>query len=112
MTFNEYLYYASGRQNMMYSLFRIDLKKRQCLFSSLSLELVWPKRDQVTIEVPIRVPEYSLGEGAGSSTSVPLEFMIVRKRNLKNLFAVEQYAYLKNFVAPVQPNSLKHTSND
>jgi hypothetical protein len=85
----------------MYSLFRIDLKKRQCLFSTLSLEMIWPKRDQVTIEIPIRVPEYSLAEGAGVMNTVPLEFMIVRKRNMKNVFAGEQFAYLKNFVAPV-----------
>lgn len=111
VTFNEYLYYASGRQNCMYSLFHLDLKKRQCLFSTFSIEMFWPKRDQVIIDVPIRVPEYSLPEG-GVATSVPLEFLVCRKRNMKNILSTEQFAYLKNFVAPVQPNSLKNTSND
>lgn len=90
----------------MYALFKFELKKRQCLFSTCSVELIWPKKDQVTIEVPIRVPEYNLTEG-GTSTSVPLEFMICKKRNMKQVFATEQYSYLKNFVGPVLPQNLK-----
>ena len=82
MTLNDYHYYASGRQNCMYALFKIELKRRQCLFSTCTLELIWPRKDMVTIEVPIRVPEYALQDGQ-SSNSVPLEFMIVRKRNMK-----------------------------
>lgn len=87
----------------MYALFRIELKKRQCLFSSCSLEMIWPKKDQVVVEVPIRVPE----EGAP-----PLEFLVVRKRNVKQIYQVEQLTYLKNFVGAVQPQSLKGTKND
>lgn len=58
VTFNEYHYYASGRQNCMYALFKIELKKRQCLFSTCTMELIWPRKDMVTIEVPVRVPDY------------------------------------------------------
>jgi len=38
--------------------------------------------------------------------------MIVRKRNVKQVFQVEQLTYLKNFVGAVQPNSLKNSKND
>lgn len=85
----------------MYALFRIELKKRQCLFSTLTMELIWPKRDLVHIEVPLKIAE--LTEGATSP--VPLEFYICRKRNMKATFA--QFAHLKNFVGPVQATHLK-----
>ena len=55
------------------------------------------------MEVPIRVPE----DGAP-----PLEFLVVRKRNVKQVFQVEQLTYLKNFVGAVQPQSLKGSKND
>jgi hypothetical protein len=48
------------------------------------MELVWTKKDLVHIEIPIKVPEYQLPEG-GVSTSIPLEFMIARKKEVKNI---------------------------
>ena len=65
------------------------------------MEMIWTKRDLVHIEVPIKVPEYQLAEGAGATTHIPLEFMIARKNNLKELYS--QFAYLKNFVGAVSP---------
>lgn len=62
------------------------------------MELFWPKRDLVHIEVPIKVPEYSLSDGSVQS-HIPLEFMIVKKRAMKSTFA--QHTYLKNFVGPI-----------
>jgi hypothetical protein len=70
----------------MYALFKYDLKKRQCMFSTLAMEMVWTKKDQLHIEIPIQVPEYQLPEGGGVSTSIPLEMMIARKRNLKAIY--------------------------
>jgi hypothetical protein len=83
----------------MYALFKYDLKKRQCMFSTLAMEMVWTKKDQLHIEIPIQVPEYQLSEG-GVSTSIPLEMMIARKRDLKAIY--QQFTYLKNFVAQIQ----------
>jgi hypothetical protein len=57
VTLNDYNYYASGRQNLLYALFKLELKRRQCLFSTCTLELIWPRKDMVTIEVPIKLPE-------------------------------------------------------
>lgn len=95
----------------MYALFKIELKKRHCLFSTCTLELIWPKKDTVTIEVPIRIPEYTNSEG-GVSNSVPVEIMICRKKNMKAILSSEQYGYLKNFVGPVQPNSFKKAASE
>ena len=64
----------------------------------------------VTIEVPIKVPESA---SEGNKASVPLEFLIVRKRNMKaTLQQTEQFAYLKNFVGPVQAQGLKNAGSD
>jgi hypothetical protein len=82
ITFSDYHYYASGRQNCLYALLKYDLKKRQDFFSTFGMELVWTKKDLVHIEIPIKVPEYQLAEGS-VSTSIPLEFMIARKKEIK-----------------------------
>jgi|LauGreDrversion4_2_1035121.scaffolds.fasta_scaffold287698_2 hypothetical protein len=58
ITFNDYHFYASGRQNCLYALIKYDLKKRQCLFSTCVMEMIWAKKDLVHIEIPIKVPEY------------------------------------------------------
>ncbi len=63
--------------------------------------MIWTKKDLVHIEIPIKVPEYQLADGAGASTSIPLEFMIARKKNLKEIYS--QFTYLKNFVGAVNP---------
>ncbi len=44
-----------------------------------------------------------MADGAGSSTHIPLEFMIARKKNLKETYS--QFAYLKNFVGVVNPSN-------
>ena len=83
----------------MYALFKYDLKKRQCMFSTLAMEMVWTKKDQLHIEIPIKVPEYQLPEG-GATNSIPIEMMVARKRDLKAVYS--QFTYLKNFVAQIQ----------
>lgn len=103
MSFNDYHYYASGRENCIYALFKIELKKRQCLFSTCTLEMIWPKKDLVHIEVPIRVPEYNTE--AGPSTQIPLELLVCKKKEVKNYH--QQFAYLKNFVGNVNHKSFK-----
>jgi len=114
VTLNDYNYYASGRVNCMYALFKVELKRRQCLFSMCTLELIWPRKDMVTIEIPIRVPDGSANpDGTVSKASIPLEFMIVSKRNMKaTLQQNEQLSYLKNFVGPVQAEGLKNAGSD
>ncbi len=95
----------------MYALFKYDLKKRQCMFSTLAMEMVWTKKDQLHIEIPIKVPEYQLADGS-VSTSIPVEMMIARKRDLKAIY--EQFTHLKNFVTPIQARNFtsKATGNN
>ena len=65
------------------------------------MEMIWTKKDLVHIEIPITVPEYQLADGAGASTTIPIEFMIARKKNIKEIYS--QFTYLKNFVGAVNP---------
>ena len=89
-------------------MFKIDLKRRQCLFTSLFLDLIWPSKDIVTIDIPIDVPEYGLPDGS-STSNIPLDLVICRKRDMKSLLA--NSTYLKNFVSPIQPKSFKVDPN-
>ena len=41
-----------------------------------------------------------------------MEFLVVRKKNMKQIFQVENLTYLKNFVGAVQPQSFKGSKND
>jgi hypothetical protein len=67
---------------VFYALFKIDLKKRHCMLTTLGMDIVWPKKDQVIIEIPINAPEYQLPEG-GSTTIIPVEMVITSMRNIK-----------------------------
>jgi len=71
--------------------------------------LIWPKRDQVVIEIPIKVPEYSLSDGTTTS-HIPLEFIICKKRDMKSIMS--NFAYLKNCVGPVQAKNYKPEGSD
>jgi len=73
------------------------------------MDLIWPSKDTVTIEVPIDAPEYTLSDGT-STNLIPLELVLVKRRELKNIFS--SFAYLKNFVSPVQAKHMKVEGSD
>ena len=68
------------------------------------MEMVWTKKDQLHIEIPIKVPEYQLHDGS-VTTNIPLEFLIVRRRDIKA--AEEQFKHLKNFVAIINARNFQ-----
>ncbi|CDW86415.1 UNKNOWN [Stylonychia lemnae] len=109
ISYSEYLYFASGRQNCHYALFKFDLKKRQCLFTTLGFEIIWPKKDQVIVEIPISVGEYPLGDGS-STTKIPIEFVMCRTRDIKNFH--NQFPYIKKFIAPLLAKSYQPEKQD
>jgi hypothetical protein len=49
------------------------------------MEMVWAKKDELHIEIPIKIPQYQLADGS-SSTAIPLEFMLARKRDIKAIY--------------------------
>lgn len=78
------------------------------MFSTFTIELFWPKRDQVHVEIPIKVPEYYGADGV-ATTKIPCEFIICKKRDMKAMFT--QFPYLKSCVGPTQTKNFK-PSND
>ena len=62
------------------------------------MDLIWPTKDTVTIEMPIEVPEYTLSDGT-TSNNIPIELVIVKKREMKNIFS--NFAHLKKFVGAI-----------
>jgi len=61
------------------------------------MDMIWPRKDQVIIEIPINVPEYKLSDGT-STTIIPIELVVTSIRNIKTMHS--SYAYLKKFIAP------------
>jgi hypothetical protein len=72
------------------------------------MDLIWPSKDIVTIDIPIDVPSYSLPDGS-TTNNIPLDIVICRKRDMKTIFS--NLAYLKNFVSPIQPKTFKIETN-
>jgi hypothetical protein len=89
-------------------MFKIELKHRQCLFTSFFIDLLWPSKDIVTVDIPISVPDYSLPDGSLTS-HIPLELVICRKRDMKSMLT--NTPNLKTFVSPIQPRHFKVDSS-
>ena len=53
-SYSEYTFYASGRKNCFYTLFKLDLQKRQCLLSKLVYQNVYEINDTITLDIPVR----------------------------------------------------------
>ena len=70
----------------------------------MCLDLVWPHRDTVTIDIPIDPANFAMTD-ATSAHKAPVEFMICRKRDWKN--RMTEISYLKQFVAPTLTKNLK-----
>jgi hypothetical protein len=64
---------------MLFAMFKIELKKRHSILSAFLLDLFWPEDDLVHIDIPIQVAAHQLPDGSASS-SVPVEFLLCKKR--------------------------------
>jgi len=73
------------------------------MFTSIGMDMIWPTKDRVIVEIPINAPEYQLPDG-GSTTVIPVELIVTSMRNIKNLHS--QHAYLKKFIGPVQVKAM------
>ena len=45
------------------------------------MEMVWSKKDELQIEIPIKISESKNAEGP-----MPIEFMIAKKRDIKAIY--------------------------
>ncbi len=74
------------------------------MFTSFCLDLLWPSKDIVTVEIPINAPDYTLPDGTVSN-QIPIDLIICRKRDMKSLYSSN--AYMKSFVSPLQARNFK-----
>lgn len=74
-SWSEFTFYASGRKNCFYSLYKLDLQKRHCFFSRFCLGMISPSSDLLTVDIPILFP----GGDYGGPPPYPLEFFLTRK---------------------------------
>lgn len=49
------MFYASGRKNVDYLEIAFNMKKRQDLLYSLVYEAIYPEKDLITIDIPVKV---------------------------------------------------------
>ena len=90
ISYNEYQFYASGRNNLHYTHFMLDLKKRQDLLSMMLLNFLWPERDQLFIEFALDPRDETL----------PIELMVIPRKDQKSIY--QTLPYLKSMVSPIQ----------
>ena len=74
-SWSEYTFYASGRKNCFYSLYKLDLDKRHCFFSNYILYTIYGSSDVLTVDIPILFKE---GDYDGPPP-YPIEFFLTQK---------------------------------
>lgn len=81
----EYDYFATGKANMVFAQFHINLMHRQCLMSSIAYDLYFGIKDTVKIDIPMDL-----------NFDHPIEFLIIKKKDLKPKLAA--MTHLNDFV--------------
>ena len=81
-SYAEYDYFASGRKNCFYTMFKLGLRRRHCLITANIMDAYVGKTDTLTIEIPIDL----------KGRELPLEFLVVPKKDLKSFYNTYQYA--------------------
>lgn len=71
-SWSEYTFYASGRKNCFYSLYKLEMDKRHCVFSRFVLGFMQPTQDILTVDIPILFP----GGDYGGPPPYPIEFFL------------------------------------
>lgn len=55
-SFSEFTFYASGRRNAFYALFKLEMFKRHCVFSRWLVDKLYSPGDVLTVDIPVRFP--------------------------------------------------------
>ena len=81
ISYSEYEYFASGRKNCWYTMFKLNMKRRHCLLTNYVLDKYLGTLDTMTIEIPMNL----------DSKEYPIEFFICRRKDLKAKMAAMEY---------------------
>jgi len=99
-SYSEFTYYASGRQNCFYSLFKMEMMRRHCAISTLLTERFQPADDVLTVDIPIRFPNAD----PGMPSAIPIEFFLTKASKKKQ--AMTQFEHFTQFVSQVKLENL------
>lgn len=94
ITYDEFEYYASGRNNMGYLFINMRTKKRQDVISSGLLGMIWPHHDRIIMDIPIEA-------------DLPIEFVMCREYAVKQ--NITEMPHLKGLVQSYKPVDFKDT---
>lgn len=99
-SFSEYTYYASGRKNCFYSLYKLDLVKRHCFFSRFVMDWITPSTDVLTVDIPIHFQDRDYS----GPPPFPIEFFLTHKSRQK--YVNDLHEHFKTLLFPVRANNL------
>lgn len=98
-SWSEFTFYASGRKNCFYALFKLDMFKRHCVLSRWVVDKMYSSGDILTVDIPIRFPgDYN------QAAPIPIEFFICKKSGVRGNFDVHEH--FKQFVSQVKSDNL------
>ena len=95
ITYDEFEYYASGRDNMGYVFINLRTKKRQDVITGGLFGVIWPENDRIIMDIPI-------------GTEMPLELIVCRDYDIKKQFS--EMPHLKGLAKSYEPASFKETN--
>ena len=93
--YDEFEFYASGRDNWKYLFMSLKTRKRQDFITGYIMGLLWPDTDKVILDIPIEA-------------ELPLEFLICRKYNVKR--TQQEMPNINKLITPLKCDKLKETS--
>jgi len=86
ISYSQYHLYVSGRANIQYAFFDLNLKKRQDLFNVVMSLFLWKDNDKVIIEIPLQMTK-----------KVGFVFAIARTKEIKQV--QKNFDDLKSFTS-------------
>lgn len=92
-SYSEFTFYASGRQNCFYSLFKMEMLRRHCILSTCVMEKIQETQDVLTVDIPIRFPH----SDPNQPSQIPIEFLLLKKSKVKQSYT--QYEHFAQFVS-------------
>ena len=79
-SYSEWTYYATGRKNCFYALFKYEMIKRHCLLSQYVFDHIFLNYGDVMV---LDIPVYHVGTNDGTNP-ILCEFYLTRRQFLKN----------------------------
>jgi len=81
---NSFKFFASGRKNCVYAMVTMELKRRHDLFSMAIVNLIWPQKDRLRLEIPI-----------DTVNNLPFLFAVAKRKEAK--FVHDNYPDINYF---------------